>query len=36
VPKFEKVEKIVVEEITDYKRAEADVKPVEFPDEFAG
>lgn len=36
VPKFEKVEKIVVDDIVDVKRAEGEVKPIEFPDEFAG
>ena len=36
VPKLEHVEKIVVEGIVDVKRTEGEVKPIEFPDEFAG
>jgi hypothetical protein len=36
VPKLEHVEKIVVDDVVDVKRAEGEVAPIEFPDEFAG
>jgi hypothetical protein len=35
VPKLERVEKVIGEGIVDIKRAEGEVKPIEFPDEFA-